>query len=160
VVGQRISQLKNDYMEISMLMPLFRKQWELIMGTPKSGKTKPIIIDKHQLETLASIGCTMNEMASFFRCSVDTISRNYAESLIIGRDNGKVSVRRMMWEQAKQGNSTALKYLVHNILREKIEDHNQSNMEASTANQIMEKLSTISTEAILSLVKDKHDKVS
>ena len=126
------------------------------MATPKSGKTAPIKINEHQLETLASIGCTLNEMAAFFKCSVDTISRNYADALSRGRENGKTSVRRMMWEQGKRGNSVALKYLVHNILKEKIEDYSQREGANSTTDQVLEKLSTISTEAILRIVKDNE----
>ena len=106
------------------------------MATPKSGPTAPIIIDEAQLETLASIGCTLAEMAAFFKCSVDTITRNYAEALMRGRENGKVSVRRMMWEQGKKGNSVALKYLVHNILREKIEEYNQKPGELSVLHHL------------------------
>ena len=130
------------------------------MATPKSGPTAPIIIDEAQLETLASIGCTLAEMAAFFKCSVDTITRNYAEALMRGRENGKVSVRRMMWEQGKKGNSVALKYLVHNILREKIEEYNQKPGELSATDEIIEKLSGISTAAILKIVKDHEDKAS
>jgi len=130
------------------------------MATPKSGKTAPIILNEDQLEALAGMGCTLNEMAAFFKCSVDTLSRNYAESIEAGRLNGKASVRRMMWEQGKKGNSTALRYLIWNVLREKLEDPADKSSSSATSDAIMEKLSGISTEAILRLVKDHDDKVS
>lgn len=123
------------------------------MATPKSGKTAPIIIDEHQLETLASIGCTMNEMAAFFKCSSDTISRNYAVVIARGREQGKVSVRRMLWAQGNKGNSVALKYLVHNVLKERIEPEAKLSEGLIAANELMTKLSDVSTETILRLVK-------
>lgn len=83
---------------------------------------KPIQLDTEQLENLASIGCTVEEIAAFFKCSRDTIFRNYATPLQAGRERGKSSVRRMLWEQGKKGNSVALKYLIHNVLKEKLEE--------------------------------------
>lgn len=126
------------------------------MATPKSGPTAPIQINTEQLEMLAGMGCTMIEMAVFFKCSVDTLSRNYADPILRGREAGKVSVRRMMWDQGKKGNSTALKYLVTNILKEKIEDpFNMLGLaEAEVAAQIAQ---TTPAETLLRLVKD-YDK--
>jgi hypothetical protein len=128
------------------------------MATPKSGPTAPIVINEEQLEMLAGMGCTMIEIATFFKCSVDTISRNYADALHRGRESGKASVRRMMWEHGKKGNSTALKYLVHNILKEKIEDNSIPLAEGGA--DLLQKLSAVSTETILRIVKDHEDKVS
>lgn len=126
------------------------------MATPKSGPTAPIQINTEQLEMLASMGCTMIEMATFFKCSVDTLSRNYADAIQKGREVGKVSVRRMMWEQGKKGNSTALKYLVTNILKERIEDPFQlmGLGETEIANQLA---ASTPAETLLRLVKD-YDK--
>ena len=42
---------------------------------PKAKKN----IDTVQLEKLASMHCTMKEMAAFFDCSVDALERNHAE---------------------------------------------------------------------------------
>lgn len=119
-----------------------------------------IELDEHQLETLASIGCTLSEIAAFFKCSVDTITRNYAEVLYRGRENGKTSIRRMMWEHGKKGNSVALKYLVFNILKEKIEDSGQRSGADGQVDELMNKLSGISTEAILKIVRTHDDKAS
>jgi len=126
------------------------------MARPKSGKTAPIKLDHNQVEKLAAIGCTLNEMASFFNCSVDTLTRNYAEALHRGRENGKVSIRRLMWEQGQKGNTTALKYLVHNVLKEKIED--QSIQDDGRTNEVMDRINSISTEMILKIVRNNEDK--
>lgn len=123
------------------------------MATPKSGATAPIKLDEHQLETLAGIGCTLAEMASVMKCSVDTIGRNFAEVVARGREQGKASVRRMMWEQGKRGNSVALKYLVHNVLHERIEEAPQMTDAQIQAAALMEKLNAISSDTILRLIK-------
>jgi len=128
------------------------------MATPKSGPTAPKILDTETIEKLAGIGCTLAEMASVMKCSVDTLANNFSEHIRIGRENGKASVRRMMWRHAEQGNSTALKYLVTNVLHEKIEDTERKSAEESTAALIMDKLSGISTEAILRIVRDNEPK--
>lgn len=126
------------------------------MATPKSGPTAPVIVNEEQLEMLAGMGCTMIEMAVFFKCSVDTLSRNYADVISRGRETGKASVRRMMWEHGKKGNSTALKYLVTNILKERIEDpfNIMGLNEIGVANQLAE---TTPTETLLRIVRD-YDK--
>lgn len=125
------------------------------MATPKSGATAPIKLDPEQVTSLAGIGCTLNEMAAFFKCSVDTLTRNYADAIEAGRETGKVSVRRMMWDQGRKGNSVALKYLVHNVLKEKIEEFH---VEHSEPNEIVQKLSSISSAAILQIVEGKTKK--
>jgi hypothetical protein len=128
------------------------------MARPKSGKTAKVILDLIQVKKLAGMNCTLEEMAAFFDCDVSTLTRNYAEALTKGREIGKVSVRRMMWEQGQKGNSTALKYLVHNVLKEKIEDYSSRINEHTGSSEILEKLSHISTEAILRIVKDNEEK--
>lgn len=110
-------------------------------------------VDLNDLEKLASMGCTMKEMASFFDVSVDTLERNYADTIETGRDKGKTSVRRMMWKHGENGNSVALKYLVHNVLKERIEESHDKDLDKATS-EVMEKLNAISTDAILKLVKD------
>lgn len=127
------------------------------MATPKSGPTAPIILDPEQVEALARIGCTMAEMAAFFKCSISTLHLNYNESIERGRDASKASVRRMMWKHGELGNSTALKYLVTNILKEKIED--RSDLMPDSGKEVIDKLNQVSTETILKIVR-AQEKVS
>lgn len=130
------------------------------MATPKSGKTAPIKLDTTQVEKLAAIGCTKVEMAAFFNCSVDTLDRNYADYITKGRENGKVSLRRLMWDQGHKGNSTALKYLVHNVLKERIEEYIEKDDATLAQKEIMDKINSISTEMILKIVRDNEEKAS
>lgn len=115
------------------------------------------LVDLEELEKLASIGCTMKELAFFFEVSVDTLERNYAEVIQSGKEKGKTSVRRMMWKHGELGNSVALKYLVHNVLKERIEDKSDKDLEKATT-EVFEKLNSISTDMILKLVKNDENK--
>tara|TARA_R100001510_G_C7535206_1_gene124999 strand:+ start:93 stop:416 length:324 start_codon:yes stop_codon:yes gene_type:complete len=76
-------------------------------------------LDEAQLKKLAGMLCTMEEMASFFDCSVDTLERNFADTIKKGRDLGKMSLRRMQFEKAQQGNTTMLIWLGKQVLGQK-----------------------------------------
>ena len=84
----------------------------------KVGRPK-IEINEDQLEKLASILCTMEEMASFFGCSVDTLERNFADTIKKGKDKGRMSLRRMQFEKAQTGNTTMLISLGKQLLGQK-----------------------------------------
>ena len=76
-------------------------------------------IDEKQLQKLASMLCTMEEMDAFFDCSVDTLERNFAYTIKKGRNLGKMSLRRMQFEKAQSGNTTMLIWLGKQILGQK-----------------------------------------
>jgi len=84
----------------------------------KVGRPK-IEINEDQLEKLASILCTMEEMASFFGCSVDTLERNFADTIKKGKDKGRMSLRRLQFEKAQSGNTTMLIWLGKQMLGQK-----------------------------------------
>lgn len=73
-----------------------------------------IEIDYEQAKSLARIGCTHNEMASFFHCSVDTIDKrcqdwgygNFTDFYKTYCDQGKISLRRLQYKSAQKGNVT------------------------------------------------------
>jgi len=108
--------------------------------------------DEYQIEYLASIGCTLAEISAAVRVSVDTLSRNYAELIARGKEDGKASVRRMLFEHGKKGNSTALKYLIHNVLKERIEDVVEK--DDTQLKVLIARLESLSTESILKLVRN------
>lgn len=68
-------------------------------------------IDEAQVEKLAAIMCTMNEMGSVLNCSVDTLERRFADVIQKGRDRGKMSLKRKQYETAMGGNVTMLIWL-------------------------------------------------
>jgi hypothetical protein len=82
------------------------------------------IIDTHQVKNMAAIGCTMEEMASILKCSVDLLERRFADVIREGRDTGKMSLRRAMFKSAiEKGNIQAQIWLSKNWLgmRDRIE---------------------------------------
>ncbi len=73
-------------------------------------------LDESLIEKLASIHCTMEEIASVCECSVDTLERRYAELIKKAKDKGKSSLRRHQWEAAQKGNTTMLIWLGKQLL--------------------------------------------
>lgn len=65
-------------------------------------------IDENTVLKLASIMCTMEEMAHILGCSVDTLERRFADVIKEGRSSGKMSLRRWQWEACKKGNPALL----------------------------------------------------
>ena len=68
-------------------------------------------LDEEQIKELASIQCTDTEIAAVMRCSVDTLSRNYADLIQEGREHGKSSLRRAQFKKALEGNPAMLIWL-------------------------------------------------
>ena len=132
------------------------------MARPLSGITAKFVLNDKQLEDLeflSGIGCTQIEMAAFFKCHPDTLRDNFSEVIDKGKETGKVSVRRLMFRQGEQGNNVALRYLIWNVLKEKIEESVDKSA-GHNADEIMTKLNSISTDAILKLVKEHEKKAS
>lgn len=73
-------------------------------------------IDFEQVRKLAAIGCTDVEIGDIVGCSHDTLTRRFKEDLVLGRANGKMSLRRKQWETALSGNVTMLIWLGKQIL--------------------------------------------
>jgi precorrin-4 methylase len=80
------------------------------VGRPKAN------VDPRLVEQLASIGCSMKEIAAACNCSVDTLERNFAEQITKGRENGKTRLRKKQIEVALAGNVTMLIFLGKNML--------------------------------------------
>ncbi len=82
---------------------------------------RPIVhhLDEELIMKLASIHCTMEEIASICGCSVDTLERRYAEAIKIAKDKGKSSLRRHQWEAAQKGNITMMIWLGKQLLGQK-----------------------------------------
>jgi len=75
-----------------------------------------IEIDKEQFEKLCSLMCTLDEMASFFKCSSDTIERwsertykkGFAEVYKTYSAIGKMSLRRTQFRLAEKSTAMAI----------------------------------------------------
>jgi hypothetical protein len=82
----------------------------LTVAEKKRGRPK-IEFDLTELEKLAALQCTDEELAAWFECSVDTIQRRRKEdeaflrSYQKGREGGKISLRRLQWKTAQGGHA-------------------------------------------------------
>ncbi len=80
-------------------------------------KLTPIVWE--EFDKLCSIHCTLREIAGWFDCSEDTIERavvrdkglKFAEYYEQKASNGKVSLRRKMFQMAMDGDRTMLIWL-------------------------------------------------
>lgn len=80
------------------------------MGRPR------INIDKKQFEKLCGLQCSVEEIAAFFNCSVDTVERwcmreykaSFADIFFIKRGEGKIALRRAQFELAKKSAAMAI----------------------------------------------------
>ena len=71
-------------------------------------KHKADKIDPDEVKKLAAMQCTMEEMAHFFDCSVDTLERHFADTIKEGRSKGKISVKRALFDKAVKGDLGAI----------------------------------------------------
>jgi hypothetical protein len=76
----------------------------------KNGRPKKKI-DKELVEKLATIHCSVKEIADIVGCHPDTIRNRFSDIIARGKATGKMSVRRKMLETAMTGNATLLIWL-------------------------------------------------
>lgn len=92
----------------------------------KTGRPK-IEIDWENFEKLCGLQCTEEEIADFFGCSVDTITRRVSEKYKTSFEEmfrrwkgmGRVSLRRLQWQAAKGGSVKMLIWLGKQYLNQK-----------------------------------------
>lgn len=67
-------------------------------------------IDYETVEKLANIQCTQEEIASFLGISSRTLLRDekFNELFAKGRENGKMSLRRIQWKHAEKSATMAI----------------------------------------------------
>lgn len=96
------------------------------VGRPKAN------VDPRLVEQLASIGCSMKEIAAACKCSVDTLERNFADEITKGQENGKTRLRKKQLETALSGNVVMLIWLGKQMLgqSDKVETKNEHVVES------------------------------
>lgn len=68
-------------------------------------------LDEDQIARLASIQCSVDEIASVMGVGRDVIYKRYMHAVNNGREKGKVSLRRRQWEVAQEGDTRMLIHL-------------------------------------------------
>jgi len=81
-------------------------------------------IDPNTVENLAAINCTVSEIAAVIGCDKRTLERRFAASIEKGREHGKSSLKRKMWETAQGGNVTMMIWLSKQMLGYKDQTQN------------------------------------
>lgn len=118
----------------------------------KAQKSK--INDENIIE-LAKRGCTQREIAYSLGCRIEDLVFNHMEALNRGRELGKIETRKLLWEKATEGNSIALRYFIYNLLGESLEK-DANIIDITHEKKMMEKLSAISNEDVLKIIKRKE----
>jgi hypothetical protein len=82
---------------------------------------KAVNIDLADLEKLCRLQCTDEDLAAWFGVSLRTIERrrkrpDFLDAMDRGRAKGRISVRRMLFSQAANGNAAASIFLAKNLL--------------------------------------------
>ena len=77
----------------------------------KGGRQKKYDINPKEVEKLSSYGLTNTEIADFFGCSKDLISKSYSTNITKGKAVLKKKLRKAQIDGALSGNSTLLIWL-------------------------------------------------
>jgi hypothetical protein len=94
-------------------------------GTREGAGAKAKEIDLAELEKLAKLQCTDEEIAAFFGVSTRTLEnrrkkdQNFQEVIERGKRTGLISLRRAQFGAALKGNATMLVWLGKNLLQQK-----------------------------------------
>lgn len=81
-------------------------------GQIKRGRpSKAPGINREQVEKLAALNCTNEEIGAFFDVSGDTIKAHFEKEIIKGRNKGNISIRRKQFDVAMGGNVVMLIWL-------------------------------------------------
>jgi hypothetical protein len=98
-----------------------KPELEVVKEVNKGGRPRHQFTDEQleQLKRLASIQCTVKEIAFIMGCSTETINRHYADEIETGRAEGKLALRRAQWRNAvEKDNVTMQIWLGKNILKQ------------------------------------------
>ena len=83
---------------------------------PKIGRPYVHNLSEAEIIALAEEWATNEEIGSLLGCSVDTLTRRYADAIKKGRMKAQMSLRRHLWTLAKQGNAACAIFMSKNYL--------------------------------------------
>ena len=67
--------------------------------------------DPDKIQMLASFGCSITEIAKYFRIDESTVRKKYKDELETGRESLKVKIRTLQLKFAERGNTALLIWL-------------------------------------------------
>lgn len=82
-------------------------------------------ISAEQVAAMASVGCTIEEMATILDCGAMTLKRRFGPTIKNGKSKLKMSLRHLQVQKAKEGNVAMLIWLGKNLLgqSDKLDQH-------------------------------------
>ncbi|HCW08692.1 MAG TPA: hypothetical protein DGG95_15140 [Cytophagales bacterium] len=101
------------------------------MSQGEGGGRPEIPIDEAEVEKLAMMQCSQEEIAAFFGVSVDTIYRRFADTLKRGSALGRMSMKRQLYKKVQDGELGAIVWWGKNFagMSDKVEQKVQSRQE-------------------------------
>ena len=85
--------------------------------TEKKRGRPAIVLDTGMIEKLASLQCTINDVAFVMGCHRDTIRKNYLDHYELGKAQGRIKLRQAMFTNATERHSAAVQiFLAKNLL--------------------------------------------
>ena len=85
-------------------------------GVNKGGRPE-LELDESQIERLAELQCSLKEIAYVMGCHTETLRRRYSDNIEAGKAQGKVKLRRAMFQNAVEKMNPALQiFLAKNLL--------------------------------------------
>lgn len=109
---------------------------------PRIGRP-PLDVNTEVVEGMAIVGATNTEIAEFCGCSVDTLTRRFADILVKSRAGRKAKLRRAQYQVALKGNPAMLIWLGKNELGQSDKVEVDAKSAAETARAIREALAAI-----------------
>ena len=109
-----------------------------VMGRPR------IEIDWKEFDKLCGLQCTLEEIAGWFNCSIDTIENRvkevhgitFSEYFSQKRSSGRISLRRKQYEAAMSGNTALLIWLGKQYLNQS--DKQDQNISVSDSKLVVD----------------------
>ena len=83
---------------------------KVLIAKQRGGK-KRVVLRENQIYNMASVGCTMKEIAKILNVSFSTIQKKYAEEYDKGQSSLSESIKRTQVKLALAGNVTMLIWL-------------------------------------------------
>lgn len=75
----------------------------------KQGRGRPRLkLDKQQIQRLAELQCTRQEIAYVMGCSLDTLARHHRPDIDMGNAMGKIKLRRAMMRNATEKDNATI----------------------------------------------------
>ena len=122
---------------------------------------RPVVkINKHDVEKLSRLGCTDQDMAYWFECSIRTIARRradnewFVEAEERGRAQARNSLRQHQMRLALAGNVTMLVWLGKNLLGQS--DRQQHFLSADLPEDSRPPVTPERVEEVVAILKDQR----